>query len=259
MSAHRSPIVSIACAEPPIIAGLPLTWREFRAPGRDAAAPDAPRDARDVAFGLWVPACDLDALLEPITQEEFARTDERLPYFGQVWPAAEALVAKLLAGPRLDGRHVLDLGCGLGACGFAAASRGARVTFFDWEPRALAVVAASARTQPVPPSTFTCVVGDWRDPPSLGPFDLILAADVLYEARNGPGVAAFLADHLCPSATAWLADPGRSHALGFPALAEREGLEWLGHEPLPASGAAVVTLLRMRRPSARKQDAGTVE
>src|SRR5215216_1423098 len=117
--------------EHPIVAGLKLTWREFRAPPGDERA-----NGGDGTFGIWV-LDDPDAPLDQITQEEFDRDDERIPYFGAIWPSAEALVARVLAGPSLEGRHVLDLGCGLGPCGFAAARRGARVTFFDWEPRAL--------------------------------------------------------------------------------------------------------------------------
>jgi 2-polyprenyl-3-methyl-5-hydroxy-6-metoxy-1,4-benzoquinol methylase len=226
-----------------VVAGLALRWREFHWP-RGARAGG---DGDQAAFGLWVPECGLDALVEPITQDEFARSDERLPYFGAIWPAAEELVERLLAGPPLDGMRVLDLGCGLGACGFAAARRGARVTFLDWEPRALEIVAASARRQAAPPETFTFVVGDWRQPPPCGPFDLILGADLLYEARNGPAVAAFLAGHLAPGAEAWIADPGRPHARDFPALAEREGLEVVGGERFREADQAEITLLRVGR------------
>src|SRR5688572_13980223 len=136
-----------------VVAGLRLKWQTLPWPDGDAPA-----------FGLWV-LDDPDATLDAMTQEEFDRTDERMPYFAMVWASAESLVARLLAGPRLDGQHVLDLGCGLGPCGFAAAWHGARVTFFDWEPRALAIVAASARRQQAPAVAFELVVGDWRQPP----------------------------------------------------------------------------------------------
>ena len=123
--------------EQSVVAGLRLTWRTLHGPDGEPA------------FGLWA-LDDPDSTLDALTQEEFDRTDERMPYFALVWASAESLVARMLAGPRLDGLHVLDLGCGLGPCGFAAAHHGARVTFFDWEPKALEIVAASARRQPVP-------------------------------------------------------------------------------------------------------------
>jgi 2-polyprenyl-3-methyl-5-hydroxy-6-metoxy-1,4-benzoquinol methylase len=227
----------------PLVAGLALQWREFRATGRGDCL-----DSESPAFGLWMPQASLDALVEPLTQEEFARSDERLPYFATLWPAAEALATRVLNGPRLDGRQVLDLGCGLGACGFAAAQRGARVTFFDWEPRALEIVAASARAQAAPVDRFQYIVGDWRKPPTCGPFDLILGADVLYEARNGPAVATFLARHLAPGGEAWLADPGRPHAQAFPALAGALDLAApKGWVVLQTVGNHRIAVLRVRR------------
>jgi predicted nicotinamide N-methyase len=221
-----------------VVAGLPLVWKTIPEP-----------DSSAVAFGLWVLA-DPDATIDALTQEEFDRTDERMPYFAMVWASAESLVAEILKGPRLDGQHVLDLGCGLGPCGFAAVRMGARVTFFDWEPRALEIAAASAERQPLRSETFDFVVGDWRQPPSFGPFDLILGADVLYERRNAPAVATFLARHLKSGAEAWIADPGRPQAGPFPDLAAAEGLELVSTEILPPRAHATeITLLRVLRPA----------
>jgi len=229
-----------------VIAGLPVQWREIAAPG---AEPGVAGTAS--TFGLWV-LHDPDATIDAMTQEEFEQNDERMPYFGLVWPSAEALVAAVLNGPRLDGQHVLDLGCGLGLCGFAAASMGARVTFFDWEPRALEIVQASAQHQPLAPETFQCVVGDWRTPPPLGPFDRILGADVLYERRNAPAVAAFLAGHLKPGAEAWIADPGRPQAEPFLTLTDAAGLLVQSREQFPPRpDGDQITLLRLRHPDDR--------
>jgi 2-polyprenyl-3-methyl-5-hydroxy-6-metoxy-1,4-benzoquinol methylase len=222
-----------------VIAGLRVRWREIAVPGAEVPAP---------AFGLWL-LRDPDATIDALTQEEFDQNDERMPYFGLVWPSAEALVAAVLSGPRLDGQHVLDLGCGLGLCGFAAARQGARVTFFDWEPRALEIVAASAQRQQLPADAVQCVAGDWRTPPPLGPFDLILGADLLYERRNAPAVAAFLAGHLKPGAEAWIADPGRPQAEPFLTLTEAAGLLVQSREQLPRRpDGDPITLLRLRRP-----------
>jgi predicted nicotinamide N-methyase len=224
----------------PVVAGLQLRWHEL---------------------GFFV-VDDPDVLLDRITQEEFESTDERMPYFGALWPSAEALVRAILgmggvagdeARVREDddwaGKRVLDLGCGLGACGIAAARRGARVTFLDWEPRALAIVEASLAAPTPKVDACELVVADWRSPPPLAPFDRILGADVLYEKRNAPAVAAFLAAHLAPGAEAWIADQGRPHARAFPSLAQQAGLEFLGGEILPARPQGIeITRLRVRRP-----------
>ena len=203
-----------------------MRWREFGSQG------EAPEHRR--SFGLWEPD-DPDALLDGMTQDEFERTDERMPYFSAIWGSAESLVAHILRGLRLDGRRALDLGCGLGPCGFAAAARGARVTFFDWEPRALELVEASARDGGWPAEAFDAfVVGDWRAPPPFAPFDLILGADVLYERRNAPAVVAFLARHLTSAGEAWIADPGRPQAVTFPGLLHEAGLQLLDTVTLPA-------------------------
>ena len=240
----------MSATERTVIAGLRLKWQEIHAL-EGATGPGGE------SVGLWV-LDDPDAMLDALTQEEFDRTDERMPYFAMVWPSADSLVAAVLAGPRLGGQHVLDLGCGLGACGLAAARRGARVTFFDWEPRALEIVAASASRQnvstagadglPRPLGPFDFVAGDWREPPPLGPFDLILGADLLYEARNAPAVASFLARHLKPGAEAWIADPGRPQAEPFVALAAAAGLQSLGRELLPPRAhGGTIALLRLTR------------
>jgi 2-polyprenyl-3-methyl-5-hydroxy-6-metoxy-1,4-benzoquinol methylase len=222
----------------PVVAGFQLIWRVFSVPGFNR---------EDGSFGMWV-LQDPDAPLDAMTQQEFDDGDERMPYFGTIWASAESLVAHVLAGPRMDGMSVLDLGCGLGPCGFAAARRGARVTFFDWEPRALEIVALSATAQSWLPDTPAMIVGDWRKPPKCGPFDLILGADVLYEWRNAPAVARFLRRHLTPDGEAWIADPGRGAATPFPRYAQQNRLTVSGPDPLPDQEHGLrITLYRMRR------------
>ncbi|MCC6178758.1 MAG: class I SAM-dependent methyltransferase [Chloroflexi bacterium] len=228
---------------------LPLRWHVLDAVR--VGRPDGAGEARTIGF--WVPDCSLDDLFDAISPGEFARTDERMPYFAALWPAADSLAAYLLSGETsnaapLAGWRVLDLGCGVGACGFAAAGLGAHVTFFDWEPRAIEIVTASARAQGQPPAAFQFVTGDWRMPPLLGSFDLILAADVLYEQRNVRPVAVFLARHLAPGGGAWLADPGRPHTEAFLSLAREMRLTLLGREWLPSRPhGADVMLMRLRQ------------
>jgi predicted nicotinamide N-methyase len=201
-------------------------------------------------LAVWV-AREPDRLLEALDEQTFLATDERLPYFATLWPAGEALARAVLAGPALEGRKVLDLGCGVGAAGLAALARGAEVTCLDWEPRALDIVAFAARAQGLaPPRALAC---DWRRPPPLEGQDRILAADVLYEARNVRPVLAFVRDHLAPRGEAWLADPGRPHAEDLAQAAVAAGLAVLSRAPLPdRPQGATVTLWRL----ARRVDSG---
>lgn len=211
------------------VAGIEVVRREV-APGR---------------LAVWTPR-DPDALLDALGEEEFRATDERMPYFASLWPAGEALAHALLEGPSLDGVRALDLGCGVGVVGLAALARGARVTFFDWEPRSLELVAFSAARQGLRPEAL--VHGDWRAPPPLPPQDRLFAADVLYEARNLPAVAAFLAGHLGPGGEAWLADPGRRFAGGLAAVVGGHGLRVLEVVPLAHRAQGVTsTLTRLGR------------
>jgi hypothetical protein len=79
-------------------------------------------------------------------------------------------------------------------------------------------------------------------------FDRVLGADVLYEARNGPAVAKFLAAHVAPTGEAWVADPGRLHAERFPEDLAAAGLLSIERRALPPTAEArTLTLWRSAR------------
>ncbi len=151
---------------------------------------------------------DSEALLD---QEAFDSRDEYLPYWAELWPSAIAL-GRAVARRARGGRRVLELGCGLGLPGLAAATGGARVTLTDWAPEAVAAARDNAERNGVEVEAFVC---DWRAPEALvarARWDLVLLADVLYEARN---VAPLLA--LLPrlGREVLLADPDRATAAPF--------------------------------------------
>ncbi len=215
--------------EIPHLDGIPLAWRTLENVSR---------------FGLYVLA-DPDA---PLEEAATAPEDgeDRTPYFATLWPAGASLAALLLAGPRLDGRRVLDLGCGAGPSGLAAALQGADVTFLDWEPRALRLVEHSAARLGVEPAGL--IQADWREDVEGGPWEIVVGADVLYEERNAAGVARFLAAHLADRGRGLIADPGRAYASGLePALAD-EGLRLRATSLLPERPHGVeVTLYSVSR------------
>jgi predicted nicotinamide N-methyase len=134
-----------------------------------------------------------------------------MPYWSVLWRSGVAL-GRELTGEDLTGMRVVELGCGLGVPSLVAARAGASVLATDESDEALDLLARNARENALALETARA---DWRRPDELvarGPFDLVLAADVLYEPDS---VAPLLA--LLPrlGTSVLLADPGRRPAAEF--------------------------------------------
>jgi predicted nicotinamide N-methyase len=148
---------------------------------------------------------DTESLLD---EDAFAAGDEFIAYWADLWPSA-VLLARTLAARALRGARVLELGCGLGLPSLAAAMAGGRVLATDWAPDAIEAVGVNAERNGL---HVDAAVADWREPAALvgrRPWDLVIAADVLYERRSVAPLTALL-DAL--DAETWLADPGRAPA-----------------------------------------------
>ena len=174
-------------------------------------------DVRGTVFRFWQPP-DVDALIDV---EAFER-DERIPYWANVWESAIVL-AEEIAGEQGTGRTLLELGCGLALPAIVAARRGFRATASDYEEDALEGVRFNAAMNAAQSLEVRLV--DWRDPPAdLGRFDLVVAADVLYERHHAVALSAMIARTLAPDGLALVADPGRARAAAFEPAARAAGL-----------------------------------
>jgi predicted nicotinamide N-methyase len=142
---------------------------------------------------------------ESLLDEEAFAEDEFMPYWAELWPAGLELARALPTD--LDGTRVVELGCGLGVPSLVAAARGAEVTAVDWASDAVALLRENAARNGL---ALGAVHADWRD--YDGSFDLALAADVLYEARNVEPLARLL-PRLAPAALVALA--GRPYEAAF--------------------------------------------
>lgn len=159
------------------------------------------------------------------------------PYWAVLWRSGVAL-ARELDGAELRGRRVVELGCGLAVPSIAAARAGALVLATDADADALELAARNARANGVELQTATA---DWAHPAELvsrGPFDLVLAADLLYERASVAQLLALL-PRLAPEA--WLADPGRPAAGAF--LDEARG-RW--HVETREHGVVQIHYLRLQ-------------
>jgi predicted nicotinamide N-methyase len=150
---------------------------------------------------------------EALIDEEAFAHDEFLPYWAELWPAARALAEAL---PDVGGLRVVELGCGLGLPSLVAAAKGAVVTGTDWSRDAIELLQRNAARNGL---ALKAEVRDWREPWDER-FDLVLAADVLYEERNVEPVVARLHE-LAPVALVALA--GRPYEEAFLRLAAASG------------------------------------
>ncbi len=120
----------------------------------------------------------------------------------------------------MRGTRVLELGCGLGLPSLAAAIGGADVLATDWAEDAVELLRRNAERNGI---ALRVERVRWDEPEPLlreAPWELVLGADLLYEARNADQLAALLPRL---GGELLLAEPGRPYARSF--------LERIGAEP----------------------------
>ena len=108
--------------------------------------------------------------------------DERIPYWGELWPSSIALSEFLNENSELiSGKKIIEIGCGLGLSGIVAAKLGGVVTLTDYLPAALEF--ASYNWKLNFSSDANVRILDWRSPGKISPVDVLIASDVAYESR----------------------------------------------------------------------------
>jgi predicted nicotinamide N-methyase len=169
-------------------------------------------------------------------------------HFGQLWPAGIDL-ANVMGGEDVAGLRVLELGCGIGLPSLVLAERGADVTASDHHPLAARFLRSNARRNGITAPAFREL--PWRgDDATLGRFDLIIAADVLYERDHAVLLARMVAQHGLPHGAVLIADPRRGESMHLTRALAALGY---GVHVAPASAAAAATagmgsrMLRYRR------------
>jgi predicted nicotinamide N-methyase len=175
----------------------------------------------DLRWRLCGPA-DPDAMLDEPGLEDAFKADGYLPYWADLWPASIMLAEHLLNRPADGGSGpVLELGCGLGLAGLAAAATGRSVHFTDYEPMAPAFAAANARRNGF--HDIDAYLLDFRAPPERR-YPLIVAADILYETGLRQIVPELLRRLLPAGGRALLADPDRPAVVSMLSASRLPGL-----------------------------------
>lgn len=185
---------------------------------RDAAALEAELragfDVKEERFthGALVVDVLLPRAPDALIDEAEYEADERLPYWAELWPSAVGLARHLLDHPPPE-RTAVELGCGVALPSLALRTLGVDVLATDYYADALRFARANAARAGVGPLRTALL--DWRRPPEGASWELVLAADVLYELRNAEALAALLPRIVAPGGRFLLADPGRTYAGEF--------------------------------------------
>jgi len=203
----------------PLARGIMIDPAAFLPPGHPIRLRHLEVGGRQVSL---YQVADPNALADAVDVSSFGE-DERFPYWAELWPSALALATFLLRTGVGAGADALELGCGLGLAGVAAALNGGQVLFTDFEPDALAFARANhALNLGTPGQTLEL---DWRAPPQGMTASLVLASDVLYERRFLAPFLRTLAAVVRPGGRAFVAEPGRAIAEGTVEQLEASGFE----------------------------------
>ncbi|TBW58773.1 methyltransferase [Marinobacter halodurans] len=160
-----------------------LNRRMRRTLSRGRVALTAPAGCPAISLYLFDPA----VLEGPLSHDEAQAVVAEPAYWSFCWASGQVLAQYILDHPQtVAGRRVIDFGAGSGIVAIAAAKAGAsQVVACDIDGDALAAVRANADANGV----RVDLCDDWFRRGEG--FDVVTAADVLYDPENRPLLAAF--------------------------------------------------------------------
>jgi len=154
----------------------------------------------------WHKAAEPDRLLDEAVSTDSHSATEIDPFWAVAWRAAHGLDRYFDRLPLTDAR-VLELGCGSGGAGIAAALHGARVTLSDAVD--LALLVARLNSWPVK-SQMEYRKLRWADDQlDNSPFPWIIGSDLVYDPSHFPQLEACARRHLAPGGHLLLSEPNR--------------------------------------------------
>lgn len=112
----------------------------------------------------------------------------------------------------LEGKRILELGCGLGLASLIVHRRGGDITASDCHPLAAAFLLENLKLNRLPAMKYQ--MGNWsRANPLLERFDLIIGSDILYDRGQPQTLSQFIDLHAQPDVEVLIVDPDRGTGL----------------------------------------------
>lgn len=143
------------------------------------------------------------------------------PLFGQIWPMSRVLARVVLQEP-LEGRRILEIGCGLALPSIVLKNLGGDITACDYHPLTQQFLIKNTRLNSLAPIDYR--TGNWnKENLSLGRYDLVIGSDLLYETHHAKLLSLFINSHVMRHTKVIIVDPGRGSHRPFVRAMERLG------------------------------------
>ena len=146
--------------------------------------------------------------------EQLGISSASWPLFGVVWPSGEVM-ANLMCDYDIEGKRILEIGCGIGLASLVLNERLADVSATDIHPNASDFLQHNTQLNNKRHIPFLRTA--WEDSPdeNFGHFDLIIGSDLLYEQQHAKHLAMFVQNMANPRCEVLYADGGRGYANKF--------------------------------------------
>ncbi len=150
--------------------------------------------------------------------------DERIPYWAEIWPSSVGL-SEFIAdnGDLVNGKTVLEIGCGPGLPGIVAALRGGIVELTDYMQEAIDLASHNWSLNFSTQAKTSLL--DWRSTGNVKA-DVILASDVAYESRSFVPLLNALKSLVNPGGIVLLSEPNRKFTGAFFTALANEGFSY---------------------------------
>lgn len=136
------------------------------------------------------------------------------PIFGIVWPSGEIL-AQFMSDFQIEGKRILEVGCGIGLTSLLLNHRSADITATDYHPEVGGFLRENTHLNDGEVIPFVRVAWDDEEDRRLGKFDLIVGSDLIYEKEHIQMLSDFINQHANPECEVILVDPGRGFHARF--------------------------------------------
>lgn len=136
------------------------------------------------------------------------------PLFGVIWESSEILAEKML-GFDIKDKRILEIGCGMALSSLLLNLRNADITATDYHPEVASYLADNVKLNNGNQIPFLRTSWDNLEDESLGEFDVLIGADLLYERQHVNLLTDFIHRHTKPKCEVIIVDPGRGHHAPF--------------------------------------------